>query len=154
MTARNKTRVLFYAVNGLGLGHLVRCLNLHEALSKKLKRKYHPFFISSSDASRLLDRFNIEYAKFPSKTVVKNWQVSYDDCSMNISQSVDGLFGAFKPDIVMIDTLASGSWDELLSIRKRSDAFWILINRSRRNDAWSQSELEMLKTFHWILNPL
>ena len=146
-------RVLYYVVNGLGMGHLVRCLSFHFEMQKQCKENYQPMFLSSSDASYLLDRFRIRYSKLPAKGSFSNLGLSYRKTAGALESSVLGLFNAFDPHMVLVDTLNAGSFNELSMIRKGSKAFWVWINRARRKDSYSEIELKMVNRYHLILNP-
>lgn len=111
-----RLRVLNYAINGIGIGHVTRV----KAVARWLKRlapmsgvEIESFYITSSDVDRIIGD-NQPIFKVPSPSVLRmnpGYQMSLRqaarDCVWSIMERT-------RPDLLIVDTVPAGSFDELL----------------------------------------
>ncbi len=107
--------ILFYTVNGLGLGHLTRCLSIARQL-KKQDSSLVPLFFTSSEGSDLLYKEGFAYYKVPSKTIAKETRLSKRNLSISYSQILLSIINTYRPVALVVDTFPLGSMNDLLSV--------------------------------------
>lgn len=113
-----RVRLLFYAINGTGLGHLTRllavarsCRELLEALEQEADIR----FLTSSEASEVVWDFPVY--KLPSKTVARTVKMGVDEFEAESKLLVTNLMASFKPDVLVVDTLPQGSYREIAFLK-------------------------------------
>lgn len=108
-------RVAFYAVNGLGLGHVTRLLSIARAL-RRLRPDVEVLFLTSSEADGVIYREGFAAVKLPSKTIRE--EVGLDKRRyLKLAQSVTwNTLAAFEPDVLVVDTYPMGSFEELIPV--------------------------------------
>lgn len=111
-------RIVNYAVNGGGVGHLVRLV----AVSRWLRRyaahagvRAEIYFLTSSEADGLLFHERFASFKLPSKTVVGEAGIDKIAYLALAKQWVWHSLGLLRPDLLVVDTFPRGSFGELLS---------------------------------------
>jgi predicted glycosyltransferase len=118
VSERKRIRVVNYAVNGRGVGHLTRLV----AISRWLRRyaaycgvRCEIYFLTSSEADGLLFREGFASFKLPSKTLVKETGIDKRTYLALAKQWVWHSLGLLRPDLLVVDTFPRGSFGELLS---------------------------------------
>lgn len=108
-------RVAFYAVNGLGLGHVTRLLSIARAL-RRLSPGVEVLFLTSSEADGVIYREGFAAVKLPSKTIRE--EVGLDKRRyLKLAQTVTwNTLSAFDPDVLVVDTYPTGSFEELVPV--------------------------------------
>jgi predicted glycosyltransferase len=111
-------RVVNYAVNGAGVGHLTRLI----AISRWVRRycaylgiKAEIWFLTSSEADGLLFAENFAAFKLPSKGVVGEAGIDKIAYLALAKQWVWHSLGLLRPDLFVVDTFPRGAFGELLS---------------------------------------
>ncbi|MDY0060384.1 MAG: hypothetical protein RBU45_11275 [Myxococcota bacterium] len=113
-------RIVLYAVNGSGLGHVTRLL----AVARWLRR-YATFldgglpeilFLTSTEATGLLAEAGFPAFKLPSKTVVRHSGLDVPEYRRLARHFVWHTLGVFQPDLLVVDTFPAGSFDELFQL--------------------------------------
>ena len=107
--------VLFYTVNGLGLGHLTRCLAIARQL-KKQDASFIPLFFTASEGSDLLYEEGFAYYKVPSKTIARESKLLKKDLAISYSQILTSIINTYRPVALIVDTFSLGSMNDLLSV--------------------------------------
>ncbi len=108
-------RVAFYAVNGLGLGHVTRLLSIARALRRK-SPDAEVLFVTSSEASQVIFKEGFAAVKVPSKSVREQVGLSRTRY-LRVVQSVTwAALSGFDPDVLVVDSYPAGSFDELLPV--------------------------------------
>lgn len=107
--------VLFYTVNGLGLGHLTRCLAIARQL-KKQDASLIPLFFTTSEGSHLLYQEGFAYYKVPSKTIARESKLSKRNLAVSYSEILTSLVNTYRPVALVVDTFPLGSMHDLLSV--------------------------------------
>jgi predicted glycosyltransferase len=131
-TGRGPLRVLFFANDGLGAGHLTRTLAIARALRRKVRR-LESMLATTSEAMALLTAEPIAAVRWPAPTTAREsgWP---DGLRRSVaSRVVSGLLQGFRPDLLVTDTFPSGPHGELaglvLEVPRR-----VLVRRSVRAD--------------------
>ena len=111
-------RIVCYAVNGSGVGHLTRLV----AVSRWMRRyaahagvRAEIWFLTSSEADSLLFHEGFASFKLPSKTVVGEAGIDKLAYLSLAKQWVWHSLGLLRPDLFVVDTFPTGSFGELLS---------------------------------------
>ncbi len=140
-----RPRLLFYAVNGLGLGHVTRLL----AIARRV-RAHVPnaeiLFLTSSEAESVIYREGFAAFKVPSRTLRAEGGIRPATYARLLQSVVINLMAAFNPHILIVDTFPAGVVQELLPVL-RWDARKVFVYRVQRAEAASaplmQNTLQM-----------
>lgn len=145
-------RWLFYAVNGLGLGHLTRLLGLARQLRQRSPQDQF-LFITTSEAEWLLWQEGFASVKVPSLTACRRSGLRHSTYSCLLHTVVVNTIAAFRPHVLVVDTFPAGSGQELLPVL-RWDGRQVFVYREQRQsvcaDPWFQT---VLKLYDLILIP-
>ena len=107
--------VLFYTVNGLGLGHLTRCLAIARQLRKQ-DDSLVPLFFTASESSDLLYQEGFAYYKVPSKTIARESKLLKRNLAISYTEILTSLINTYRPVGLVVDTFPLGSMNDLLSV--------------------------------------
>ena len=107
--------ILFYTVNGLGLGHLTRCLSIARQL-KKQDSSLVPLFFTASEGSHLLYQEGFAYYKVPSKTIARESKLLKRNLAISYSEILTSIVNTYRPVALVVDTFPLGSMNDLLSV--------------------------------------
>jgi predicted glycosyltransferase len=108
-------RILFYAVNGLGLGHVTRMLALARAVRRQSPAA-EILFLTSSEAAHIVYREGFAALKLPSRNAARSGGLRHSSW-LRLMQSVTlNAATAFDPHILIVDSFAAGTTQELLPI--------------------------------------
>lgn len=126
-------RALFYAVDGLGLGHVTRLLGIARAL-RRLAPDCEALFLTTSEADGVLHRERFAAVKLPSKTIREEVGLQKTRY-LKLAQTVTwNTLAAFEPDVLVVDTYPMGSFEELIpALRWRQKNVFVF--REQRADA-------------------
>lgn len=114
---RGALRVVCYAVNGTGVGHLTRLLSIARWLRRyaaALGRKIEVWFLTSSEAEGLVFAEGFAAFKIPSKTIVAEAGIDRGAYLALAKQWIWHTIGLLRPDLFIVDTFPRGSFGELL----------------------------------------
>ncbi|MGC8667256.1 MAG: nucleotide disphospho-sugar-binding domain-containing protein [Chthonomonadales bacterium] len=109
------TRILFYAVNGLGLGHVTRLLAIARAIRRRSPHS-EIIFLTSSDAEDVVYREGFAAFKVPSKTLRSTGMIRPVTYARMVQTVTLNLLASFHPHILVVDTFPAGSIQELLPV--------------------------------------
>ena len=113
-------RIVCYAINGSGLGHLTRLTAIARWLRRYVAlldgRPPEVLFLTSSDASDSLSQAGFAAFKIPSKTIAKKAELNKLEYRRLAKHFVWNTLGVFAPDLFVVDTFPSGSFDELFQV--------------------------------------
>jgi predicted glycosyltransferase len=111
-------RIVNYAVNGSGTGHLTRLV----AINRWLRRyaawagvRAEIYFLTSSEADGLPLAENFAAFKLPSKTLIQSAGIDKTTYLALAKQWVWHSLGLLRPDLFVVDTFPRGSYGELLN---------------------------------------
>ena len=145
-------KVLFYAINGIGMGHLTRQYAIARELDSLLRALGQPAdirFLTSSEAPGLVQEFPAY--KLPSRTLFQSRRLSgfEADCKLMISS----LMAGFRPDILVMDTQAGGSFGEFAFVRDFA-SLRVFIDRHRdQSGETGARHLQQLLLYELVLVP-
>lgn len=128
MKSPTSLRIMNYAVNGIGLGHLSRLVAINRWVRRYtdvLGIDAELLFLTSSEADALCYHNGFPAFKIPSKTIISDNHAFSGARAAKFSrvqhrrlakQWVWNSVGVFAPDILVVDTFPNGSFHELGSI--------------------------------------
>jgi predicted glycosyltransferase len=149
-------RVVCYAVNGSGAGHLMRLVAVCRWLrryARHARARAEIYFLTSSEADGLLFHERFASFKLPSKTVVDDTGIDKLAYLALAKQWVWHSLGLLRPDLLVVDSFPRGSFGELLSALDlaRRRAF---IYRPVKDDVAARADFQaMLPLYDAILVP-
>ncbi len=114
---RGALRVVCYAVNGTGVGHLTRLLSMARWIRRyaaAMGRKVEVWFLTSSEAEGLVFSEGFAAFKIPSKTIVAEAGIDRGAYLALAKQWIWHTIGLLRPDLFIVDTFPRGSFGELL----------------------------------------
>ncbi|MGJ8656483.1 MAG: hypothetical protein ACSHX6_08525 [Akkermansiaceae bacterium] len=127
-------KVCFYAINGQGLGHLSRCY----AVAKKLRcllemlgQEADIQFLTTSEADYLVRDFPV--FKIPSRAGFQGRRGAASRYAANGKMMVSGMLAHFSPDLLVMDTIAQGSFQEFAFVKDFAKNR-VLIDRHKRSE--------------------
>jgi UDP-N-acetylglucosamine--N-acetylmuramyl-(pentapeptide) pyrophosphoryl-undecaprenol N-acetylglucosamine transferase len=106
-------RLLFYAVNGLGLGHVTRLLAIARSIRAQLPGA-QMLFVTTTDADSVIHREGFASVKIPSRTVVQDSRLRPSTYNKLAHTVVMNTVAAFNPAILIADTFPAGATQELM----------------------------------------
>ena len=113
-------RIVCYAINGAGLGHVTRLRTVAKWLRRYVAlmdgQSPEILFLTSSDASDTLADAGFAAFKIPSKTVARKTELVKLEYRRLAKHFVWNSLGVFTPDLLVVDTFPSGSFDELFQV--------------------------------------
>ncbi|MGE0489870.1 MAG: hypothetical protein AB7S38_11750 [Vulcanimicrobiota bacterium] len=112
------TRILLYAINGTGLGHLSRLLAVGRSVRELASASEHPVdvrIVTTSEAPSLAWDFPVY--KFPSKTLANQNGLERRGFGKASKMLISNLVATFSPHLLVSDTLAEGSYGEMAFLR-------------------------------------
>ena len=156
MAAPRKTtvKVLFYAIDGTGLGHVSRLLALARSARELLHALGHRAdfqFLTTSDAPEVIDDFPAY--KLPSKTAIAAGDAAARGFTASAKSLVANLCAGFRPDILVLDTVPDGAFHEFLFIRDYARRTAFVDRHKDRSHSRSRSHLSHLALYDLILVP-
>lgn len=118
MSAARRVRIVLYAVNGTGVGHLTRLI----AAARWIRRyaahagvRAELWFLTTSEADVLLFHERFVSFKLPSRTALSEGDVDRATYLALAKQWVWHTLGLLSPDLLVVDTFPRGAFGELLS---------------------------------------
>lgn len=108
-------RLLFYAVDGLGLGHVTRLLALARAVRQQ-SPDAEILFLTASEASHVIYREGFAALKVPSRAAAATGHLRHGSFVRLTQSVVWNAVTAFDPHCLVVDTFAAGALHELLPI--------------------------------------
>lgn len=147
-----KPRVVFYAVNGLGLGHVTRLLAIARQVRKLLPAS-EILFLTSSEADDVVAREGFAAFKVPSRTLRASAGLSSGTHARLVQTVTLNLLAAFAPHLLVVDTFPAGTLQELLPVL-RWDLRKAFVFRAQKPDkAHSPAMQNTLRLYDRILIP-
>lgn len=108
-------RILFYAVNGLGLGHVTRLLAIARQVRKLVPGSEIVFF-TSSEAEDVIFREGFAAFKVPSKSIRLEAGLRSATYARLLQTVTLNLLASFHPHLLIVDTFPAGAIQELLPV--------------------------------------
>ncbi len=147
-----RPRLLFYAVNGLGLGHVTRLIAIARQIRKRVPDA-EIVFLTSSEAESVIYREGFAAFKVPSKTLRAEANIRPATYARLLQTLVLNLVAAFNPHILIVDTFPAGVIQELLPVL-RWDGYKVFVYRAQRLEiAESPLMQNTLPLYHLAIVP-
>ena len=108
-------RLLFYAVNGLGLGHVTRLL----AIARQVRARCpgaQILFITASEADSVIYKEGFAALKLPSKTIAGATRLRPQTYAKLVQTVTWNAVAAFNPAALVVDSFPAGAMQELLPV--------------------------------------
>ncbi len=108
-------RLLFYAVNGLGLGHVTRLL----AIARQVRARCpgaQILFVTASEADSVIYKEGFAALKLPSKTIAGATRLRPQTYAKLVQTVTWNAVAAFNPAALIVDTFPAGAMQELLPL--------------------------------------
>ncbi len=146
-------KILFYAINGTGLGHLSRLNNIAEdaaLLCEKLGITPKFEFLTTSDAPALVNKFLT--TKLPSKTTVRELNLPIRSATGLIKAQIISLVSSSNADCLVLDTNPKGSYGEFPFLRDLAKTS-VFIDREKKTEVVDKSFKNYVKLFDSVIVP-
>ncbi|HEX5063478.1 MAG TPA: glycosyltransferase [Kofleriaceae bacterium] len=114
-----RLRIVSYAINGRGLGHLVRQLSILRWVRRYgalLGVNTECWVLTTSEADTLARREGIPAFKLPSKAMMRDAAIDPTRWLAVGRQWVMNAIAGLSPDVLVVDTFPGGSFGELLPV--------------------------------------
>ncbi|HEV7744526.1 MAG TPA: glycosyltransferase [Pyrinomonadaceae bacterium] len=113
---RKPLRIVNYAINGVGAGHVTRLIAISRWLrrhAKRLEVEAEIYFLTSSEAGALLFAERFPAFKLPSRTVVAEAGIDETRFLAMARPWVCETLRTLEPDLLLVDTFPQGYFEEL-----------------------------------------
>jgi UDP-N-acetylglucosamine--N-acetylmuramyl-(pentapeptide) pyrophosphoryl-undecaprenol N-acetylglucosamine transferase len=114
-----RLRIVSYAINGRGLGHLVRQLSILRWVKRYaalLGVQAEVWILTTSEADTLARREGVPAFKLPSKAMMRDAGIDPTRYLALARQWVMNSIAGLAPDVLVVDTFPGGSFGELLPV--------------------------------------
>ncbi len=156
MQSKHPLRIVNYAVNGLGLGHLTRLC----AVSRHIRRiassagiASEISFLTSSESDALCYAHGFASFKIPSKNSVAQTRIAPHRYRKMAKQWIWNAVNVLSPDILVVDTFPSGSFNELYDILDFGQRNVFMYRAVKAEIAEHSSFQSVLRAYHRIIVP-
>ena len=149
-------RVVSYAINGRGLGHLTRQLAILRQIRQiaaLLDLRLEAWVITSSEADTLARREGIPALKMPSKAMFRDAGIDPTRYLAVARGWVLNCVAGLGPDLLLVDTFPAGSFGELVSVLELAQRRVLVQRRVRDAFAEEASYAALLPLFHDTIVP-
>jgi predicted glycosyltransferase len=149
-------RIVNYAVNGAGAGHLSRLVGISRWLRRYaawMGVRAEIYFLTSSEADSILFTERFASFKLPSKTAVADSRIDKATYLALAKQWVWHSLGLLRPDLLVVDTFPRGSFGELLSALDLCKARALVLRPMLESFARRPEVMTMLPLYDAILVP-
>lgn len=144
--------MLFYAVNGLGLGHVTRLL----AIAREVRRKRTEaqiLFLTTSEADSVIFQEGFAAIKIPSRSVMREARISPHAYTKLVQTVVFNTIAAFNPAIMVADTFPAGASQELLPTLSWKMRRAFVFRAQKEDRVWDQFFQSALGHYDLCLAP-
>jgi UDP:flavonoid glycosyltransferase YjiC (YdhE family) len=145
-------RIVFYAVNGLGLGHVTRLLSIARAL-RRLVPGAEVLFLTSSEADNVIYREGFAAVKVPSKTIREECGLRKTSYLKMVQSVTWNTLAAFDPDVLVVDTYPTGSFEELIPVLRWRQRNVFVFREQRPEAAGSELLQASLRLYDLLIIP-
>lgn len=145
-------RLAYYAVNGLGLGHVTRMLAVARAVHR-LAPASEQLFLTSSEADHVIYREGFAAVKLPSKTIREACGLRKGSYLKLVQTVTWNTLAAFDPDVLVVDTFPTGSFEELLPVLRWRQKNVFIFREQRPEAAEAQWLQAALRLYDLVLVP-
>lgn len=151
-----KLRIVSYAINGRGLGHLVRQLAILRWVRRYgalLGVPIETWVLTTSEADTLARREGIPAFKMPSKAMLRDAGVDPTRWLAVGRQWVMNAIAGLSPDILIVDTFPGGSFGELLPVLETVPTRVLVARAVKDEIAGDDAYRALLPLYHKTIVP-
>lgn len=148
----NSLRWIFYAIDGHGLGHLVRLL----ALARQVRRRTPQaefLFLTGSEAASLLWQEGFAHVKVPSFASTQHTGLRPRSYLTLLHTLVPSVIAAYQPQVLVVDTFPGGVCDELIPLLQWPLRRIFIYREAPPAICGSPIFQSLLRSYHQILAP-
>jgi len=149
-------RIVSYAINGRGMGHLTRQLAILRWVRRILALldiKSEIWVLTSSEADTLARREGFAALKMPSKAMMRDAGIEPNRylgiCRTWVMNAIAGL----GPDLLLVDTFPGGSFGELVAALELARHRVLVARRVRQGFAEEEAYKALLPIYEQIIRP-
>ncbi|MEM7392736.1 MAG: hypothetical protein AAF492_10345, partial [Verrucomicrobiota bacterium] len=149
-----RIKILFYAINGIGLGHLTRLTAIARQLRDlldALELKSDIQFLTTSDYPQLAHDFPV--FKLPSKTTIRATGGSPQAFITQAKLIISNVMATFRPDILVTDTQPEGAFHEFTFLRDYAKRTVFIDRHKSQEQAESRMQQSHLGLYDLVLAP-
>ena len=149
-------RILNYAVNGLGLGHLTRLIAINRQvrrLSALLGIPTEILFLTSNEGDALAYQHGFASFKIPSKSALAACGLDPVRHRKIAKQWVWNAVNLISPDLLIVDTFPAGGFQELFDVLDLGSKNVFIYRAVRAEAALVPAFQSALRGYHLILKP-
>ncbi|MBC8138555.1 MAG: UDP-glucosyltransferase [Fibrella sp.] len=149
-------RVLCYAVNGLGLGHITRLVSIARELRRLawlLDLPVEIAFLTTSEGDSLAALHDFPAFKIPSRAVATKAGFEAGRYRKIAKQWIWNAVGLFAPDLFLVDTFPAGVFDELMDVLDFGQKNVFVYRAVRTAQAKNPLFQSALRAYDLILKP-
>ena len=147
----SRLRVVSYAINGRGMGHLVRQLAILRwvrRIAALLERPCECWVLTSSEADTLARREGIPALKLPSKAMLRDAGLPPERYLSILRGWVLNAVAGLQPDLLLVDTFPAGSVGELAPVLELARRRVLVARRVRPDFEADASYQALLPLYH------
>ncbi|MCK6507059.1 hypothetical protein L6R53_27415 [Myxococcota bacterium] len=151
-----RVRLLSYAINGRGMGHLVRQL----AILRQVRRvcallgvQAECWVLTSSEADTLARREGFPSIKIPSKAMLRDGGLDPQAFLATIRGTVLQAVASLRPDVLVADTFPGGSVGELVTALELAPRRVLVARRVRQALSEEAAWQALLPLYHRVIEP-
>jgi len=151
-----RLRIVNYAVNGIGTGHVTRLLAISRWLRRHARRRnvsLEIFFLTSSEASALLFAEGFPTFKLPSRTTIAEAEIDEKQFFDVVRPWVCETLRALGPDLLLVDTFPQGYFEELVPFLNTCPAAALVYRPLKEIHAGKEEFQEALTRYRLIIIP-
>ncbi len=148
--------VVSYAINGRGMGHLVRQLAILRwvrRLCASLDVRCEPWILTSSEADTLARREGVPALKLPSKAMMRDAGLEPARYLGVARTWVMNAIAGLRPDLLLVDTFPAGSFGELIAALELAPRRALIARRVREGFAEDDAYRALLPLYDRHLVP-
>jgi UDP:flavonoid glycosyltransferase YjiC (YdhE family) len=145
-------RILLYAVNGLGLGHVTRLMSIARQLRAQ-RPAAQILFLTSTDAAEVLSREDFAAVKVPSKSARSRQRLATPRFAELVQSVTWSAVSAFHPHLMVVDTFPAGALQELVPLLTWEMARAFVFREQRLERAEHPLVQNSLALYHRVIVP-
>ncbi|MHB8422105.1 MAG: hypothetical protein ACYC9S_11775 [Leptospirales bacterium] len=145
-------RLLFFASNGLGVGHLTRLLSVAHAITQQPDR-HEILFLTNSEASPFPEDFPFYAIRLPGRNRARKGGLTAKSYLQTVRPLVLQTIASFDPHILVTDTFPEGPERELLPVMDWPIAKAFIFREQNIEPSRSALFREALRPYNRILIP-
>jgi len=149
-------RVVAYAINGRGMGHLSRqlaVLRWMRRFAAALDVRLEPWVLTSSEADTLARREGVPALKMPSKAMLRDAGVEPHSALAILRSWVLNAVVGLRPDLLVVDTFPGGSFGELVPCLELAKHRALVSRRVRPEYADADPFRSLLPLYDTVVEP-